>query len=71
MADVVTTTVEYGIPPTDGARAFHSVNENPITGKCDTNYTLQFREIQVENIRGKEDVVSLDTAGFQFAVRPV
>ncbi|KAF8627558.1 hypothetical protein AX15_004364 [Amanita polypyramis BW_CC] len=70
MADIVTATIEYGIPPADGARAFQSINENPATGKRDTNWTQKLQEVQIENIRGKEDIASLDTAGFQFAVRP-
>ncbi|KAF8627560.1 hypothetical protein AX15_004366 [Amanita polypyramis BW_CC] len=70
MTDLVTTIINYGVPPKDGSRAFVTVNENPKTGDHDRNWVHHPCELQVENIRGKEDTVSLDTAGFQFYVRP-
>ena len=63
MADLVTTTVNYGVPPADGVRAFFMVNPNfTINGDRGKNYTHEAHEVQLENIRGKEDTVSLDTA---------
>ena len=71
MADLVTTTINYSVPPADGARPFQStVNLDPVTGERERNYAHQAHEMQVENIRGKEDSVSLDTAGFQFYTIP-
>ena len=70
MADLVTTTVNYGVPPSDGTRAYLAINASATTGQRDKNYSQQSHEIQVENIRGKEDTVSLDTAGFQFYTIP-
>ena len=71
MADLVTTTVNYSVPPADGARAIQwTVKVDPISGSRQKNYTRQTHEVQVENIRGKEDTVSLDTAGFQFYTSP-
>ena len=70
MADLVTTTVNYGVPPADGVRAFFTLNANAVNGEREKNYTDQAQEMQVENIRGKEDTVSLDTAGFQFYTIP-
>ncbi|KAF8333797.1 hypothetical protein F5887DRAFT_992612 [Amanita rubescens] len=70
MADLVTTTVYYGVPPTDGTRAYQTINASDVTGQRDKNYGRQSHEMQVENIRGKEDTVSLDTAGFQFYTIP-
>ena len=69
MADLVTTTIIYGVPPADGARAFGIVSADP-RSKPEENYTRQNQEVQVENIRGREDTVSLDTAGFQFYTIP-
>ena len=66
MSNLVTTTINYGVPPADGARAFRVANANPITGKRERNFMFQAQEVQVENIRGREDTVSFDTAGFQF-----
>ena len=67
MADHVTTTITYSVPPPDGSRAILTINHDPISGeRRERNYTRQIQEVQVENLRGKEDTVSLDTAGFQF-----
>ncbi|KAF8694116.1 hypothetical protein AX14_002169 [Amanita brunnescens Koide BX004] len=65
MADLITTTINYGVPPADGARAFQTINEDA-SGRRDRNFSHQSQEVQVENIRGKEHTVGLDTAGFQF-----
>ena len=65
MAALVTTIINYGVPPADGVRAIFSINANA-SGERDKNYTHEAHEMQVENVRGKEDTVSLDTAGFQF-----
>jgi len=70
MADVVTTTVNYGVPPADGTRAYQTINASDVTGLRDMNYDRKSHELQVENIRGKEDSISLDTAGFQFYTIP-
>ncbi|KAF8624186.1 hypothetical protein AX15_006004 [Amanita polypyramis BW_CC] len=70
MTDFVTATIRYGVPPTDGTYAFQTINQNPATGKRDTNWTHQLQDVQVENVRGKEDSVGLDTTGFQYVFRP-
>ena len=38
----------------------------PPTGKRARNFELEARSVIIENVRGKEDSVSLDTTGFQF-----
>ncbi|KAK2464417.1 hypothetical protein APHAL10511_003565 [Amanita phalloides] len=69
--DFVSTTVNYGVSPVDAStRAYQALNADPITGQRDRNWTLQSHEIQVENLRGREDTVSLDTAGFRFYTSP-
>ena len=71
MADLVTTTINHSIPPADGIRAIQStVKLDPISGERERNYTRRAREVQVENIRGREGTVGLDTAGFQFYTSP-
>ena len=70
MALVVTTIVNYAVPPADGIRPTQNSNFNPISRERDRNFPPQSQEVQVENIRGKEDTVSLDTAGFQFYTIP-
>lgn len=63
-----TTTADliYFAPPPDGARAFININADSITGKRERNSVEQVQQADIENLRGKEDSVSLDTAGFQF-----
>ena len=70
MADFVTTNINSGVPPLDGSRAWQKINANSMTGVRERNWTVKGQEAEVENLRGKEDSVSLDTAGFQFYVRP-
>jgi hypothetical protein len=70
MANLVATTINYGVPPADGVRAFQTINQNPVSGVREKNFTHQTQDVQVENIRGEEDTVSLDTAGFQFYTVP-
>ncbi|KAK2462799.1 hypothetical protein APHAL10511_005190 [Amanita phalloides] len=68
-SSLVSSTIVYCVKPADGARAYQTANVNPKTGQRDRNWTLEGKEMQVENIRGKEDTVTLDTAGFQFFKR--
>jgi DUF4097 and DUF4098 domain-containing protein YvlB len=70
MTATVSTTLNYGIPPADGARAKTTQFTNPATGKPDMNFEYKAYQVQIENVRGKEDTVSLDTTGFQFYNRP-
>ncbi|KAM6503576.1 hypothetical protein JOM56_000519 [Amanita muscaria] len=70
MADFVTTTLNYGVQPLDGTRAWQNINVTSESGVRDKNWHLKQEELQIENIRGKEDSFTLDTAGFQFYVRP-
>ncbi|KAF8629800.1 hypothetical protein AX15_003271 [Amanita polypyramis BW_CC] len=67
---LISAVIHYGIKPADGIQAYQTVNTNPKTGLRDKNWTLEAKEVQIENIRGKEDTVSLDTTGFQFYKRP-
>jgi len=66
MADTVKTTLNYFSPPADGSRPYTVVDADPATGERQTNWTRLPHEVEVENLRGKEDSVTLDTAGFQF-----
>lgn len=70
MADTVKTSLTYFVPPADGSKPWQSINASSVTGVRDRNYTLDPYEVEIENIRGKEDTVSLDTAGFQFYREP-
>ncbi|KAH8109947.1 hypothetical protein DFH11DRAFT_1691011 [Phellopilus nigrolimitatus] len=66
MADTVQTTLKYFTPPPDGARPYQHIDADPTTGARARNYELRPYAVEIENLRGKEDAVALDTAGFQF-----
>ncbi|CAA7265653.1 unnamed protein product [Cyclocybe aegerita] len=57
----------YFTEPEGAARAYHFINSDPATGQRKKNWEFDERQVSIENLRGKEDTVSLDTTGFQFA----
>ena len=61
-----TTNLVYPIQPEDGVRAYQRVVIDPASGERERNFEMEKKSVVVENIRGKEDSVSLDTTGFQF-----
>jgi len=69
-SNAVTTKLTYLRPPHDGARAYQTINANPKTGERDRNIKHEAHDMKIENVRGKEDLYSLDNAGFQFYTRP-
>ncbi|KAI0693929.1 hypothetical protein C8T65DRAFT_744548 [Cerioporus squamosus] len=69
-ADTVTATLHYFTPPEDGAKPYIYINADAATKQRQRNWTTVPHEVQIENIRGKEDTVSLDTTGFQYFRRP-
>ena len=66
-----TAKLGYLVPPEEGVRAYYHIDADPITGAMDTNIKQGEREVVIENLRGKEDTVSLDVTGFQFVHHPV
>lgn len=63
----VTTKLNYASTPADGSKPYTKVNvKDPVTGDFDRNWQEEEHEVQVEDLRGKEDSVSLDGNGFQF-----
>ena len=70
-ADTISTTLRYFVPPEDGSKPWASVTYiNPTTGERNRNYDFKDYTVKIENVRGKEDTVSLDTTGFQFIHAP-
>jgi hypothetical protein len=65
-----TAQLTYFIEPANGVRAFQTINADPKTGQRDMNVSRIQKEVNIENLRGKEDSVSLDTTGFQLYNRP-
>ncbi len=62
----VATRLIYSFPPDGGVRAHSHINVDPLTGVRKQNYTDVSKSVEIENLRGKEESVTLDTAGFQF-----
>jgi len=67
MADTVKTDLRYFVPPADGSKPYQYINADPKLGERVRNFTHEPYGVEIENVRGKEDSYSLDTAGFLFA----
>ncbi|KAJ7653258.1 hypothetical protein DFH06DRAFT_1270177 [Mycena polygramma] len=65
-----TGTLDFFVPPKDGARAYQSINAKAETGIRDRNFTLESHQVQIHNLRGNESAATLDTAGFQLFKHP-
>ncbi|KAF4609912.1 hypothetical protein D9613_010243 [Agrocybe pediades] len=64
---VTTGSVNFLAPPADPKETlFHYTNVELANGKDMKNYELARHTVQIENLRGKEQSVSLDTTGFQY-----
>jgi hypothetical protein len=55
----ITTNLFYFTEPVDGTQAYAE-------DETRNNYGREEKSVVIENVRGKEDSVSLDTTGFQF-----
>lgn len=64
--DQVKTTLTFFTDPPHGERPYYLLNADPVTGVRPTNVVSEKQEAFIENVRGKEDSVSLDKSGFQF-----
>ncbi|TFK23402.1 hypothetical protein FA15DRAFT_670515 [Coprinopsis marcescibilis] len=71
-ADIPSTTavLTYFVAPDNGVRAYQYINADPITGDRPRNFKRVEHPAEIENLRGKENSVTLDTAGFQFFHHP-
>ncbi|KAK1223275.1 hypothetical protein PQX77_013863 [Marasmius sp. AFHP31] len=67
--DTIPAKLDYFNPPTDGSKPYSYVAQPP-EGVPQSNYTSKEHIVQIENIRGKEDSVSLDQNGFYFGKHP-
>lgn len=67
-ATPVSTTADlfYAVEPEGGVQAYQRVDIDPLTGERARNFEVKSKPVVIENVRGKEDTISLDTAGFQF-----
>ncbi|THU76433.1 hypothetical protein K435DRAFT_879230 [Dendrothele bispora CBS 962.96] len=62
----IQTILQYFLPPADGSRAYNF--NYPTPGKPQKNWLPEKHAVEIENVRGKESSVSLDTAGLQFVL---
>ncbi|KAF8650720.1 hypothetical protein AX16_005093 [Volvariella volvacea WC 439] len=72
MSGPTTTTgnLAFFVQPPDGVRAYQTINADPITGERKKNWDREWKDVEIENVRGKEDQYTLDTAGFQLGHKP-
>jgi hypothetical protein len=69
--NAVAAKIRYSLPPKDGSRASSKTVFDPVTGQIERNYEQKDHEgVLIENIRGKESLYTLDSAGFQYLTRP-
>ena len=60
-----TADLFYSLEPEGGIRVYQYV-DSPPAGERSRNFEFEAKSVVIENVRGKEDSVSLDTTGFQF-----
>lgn len=70
FTDTVTTDLLYATRTVDGSKPYQYINVDPTTGVRKRNFEQKAFPMEIENLRGKEDTVSLDTAGFAFFHEP-
>jgi hypothetical protein len=66
MAFDTTGTLKYFLSPPDGSRLYASTNPDSVTGELARNWTEEPHDVHIEDVRGKESLYKLDSAGFQF-----
>lgn len=70
LSDYVSTIINYVTLPEDGSKPITYVTPDPETAERKRNYEYEPHEVQIENLRGREDTVSLDKNGFAFFHAP-
>ncbi|KAH8073006.1 hypothetical protein BXZ70DRAFT_748481 [Cristinia sonorae] len=67
----VTAKLVYFVPPADGSKPYADINVDINSKEGEgRNWTRATHELEIENLRGKEDSVTLDVNGFQFFNSP-
>lgn len=69
ISNTVSAELVYFVPPADGAKPWTDINSD-IRRDGGRNWTKATHKVEIENLRGKEDTVSLDTTGFGYFRRP-
>ncbi|KAL4068775.1 hypothetical protein V8B97DRAFT_813543 [Scleroderma yunnanense] len=65
-----TAQLKYSLPPPDGSRPYTDVKSGMTTEKRSQNWLDDIHDVQIKDIRGKEDKYTLDTVGFQYYCHP-
>ncbi|KAG1810568.1 uncharacterized protein BJ212DRAFT_1448637 [Suillus subaureus] len=66
MTSDTTSALNYFVAPVDGSRAYNRIYADSTTTKPPRNWTQEPHDIQIEDVRGKEELYKLDNAGFQY-----
>jgi hypothetical protein len=66
MAFDTTATLKYFLSPPDGSRLYANVDADSVAGKPVRNWIEKPHDVHIEDVRGKEALYKLDSAGFQF-----
>jgi hypothetical protein len=66
----VTATLNYTVAPLDNERLFRYTGISHAPNGRTNNVEQEKRTVQIENLRGNENAVTLDSNGFQFFRRP-
>jgi len=66
MASDTISSFNYFLPPSDGSRPYNRVYADSTTGKTARNWIDDPHDMQVGDVRGKEELYKLDNAGFQY-----
>ncbi|KAG1883691.1 hypothetical protein F4604DRAFT_1575680 [Suillus subluteus] len=66
MASNTVAIFNYLLAPPDGSRPYNRGYADSATGKPARNWVEDPHDMQVEDVRGKEELYKLDNAGFQY-----
>jgi len=65
VSNTVSAELIYFVPPADGSKPYSDIMTDIRSG-TGRNWTQEPHQVEIENLRGNEDSVSLDTTGFGF-----
>ena len=63
MSETVPATLVYFEPPKDGSHPYQIIGIDPAERKPTSNFGEEHKEVQIENVRGKESSYSLTPQG--------